>query len=326
MVDITLNSITVLHPHHCRISKIKYKGILNINNNTIDSYKNWSISILISNSSKIKKCNNCSISKKGNMYLLTPLDNNILNSNTKISYELEFKGNIIDVFNFNGTIIFKKYLYNLPLTNLTNIKELTQFNYQYSYNKHNTFSQLYPNPLYFALNEKNGLEINIYKDDQSLQKGNSSYPRTELKGIENILDNISYTLSFDQLIVNYPGIDYQYSWLQIYGNSGPNIILRFRNKKFQLLSIMGNNEILDLPGSPLDDIGLWINWKLEFLLSSLNGYIKVYKNNVLLGVLIGNTSGGNNSYLKHGIYSQQMNPIGNMKIYTKNLELYNFIY
>ena len=318
MVTITLDTINILNSS-CFIGIKKYNGILNIYNNTYNSYKNWYIYVIGSKKSKIKKCDNFSICKKGNIYFLYPLQDIILEPNIKISFTLEGKGFIIKMFNFVGISFIKNYLYNFSFMD---IKQLFDFKYQYSYNKHKNFSESYPNPLYFDSNKTNGLEINIYKDDQTLQKGNLSYPRTELKGNKTILDNISYTLSFDQFIVNYPGIDYQYCWLQIYGNLGPNIMLRFRNQKFQLLSIMGKNHNINLPGSPLDDINMWINWKLEFLLSLEDGYVKVYKNNILLGEIIGNTSGGNNSYLKYGIYSQKMNPIGNMKTYTKNLQLY----
>ena len=307
--------------------KKKYKSILYIENNSLESYYEWSIYVILKPGSFIENCENFNIRSNFNRtnFVLTPGPKiqSILNSGDKISTVLECVGDVIKEFIFNGTTKpIYNYIYNLPLTNLSNINELLDFKYHYSYDKQKKSLPSYPNPLYFTINQPNGLEMNIYKDDLSFQKESHTFARTEIKGIAKILDNYKYTLTFDQFIYIYPGIDYQYCWIQVFGATGDNIMVRFRNGKFQLLVSMGKNDNLDLPGNPLDDVGKWINWKVEFLLSNSDGYVKIYRNNIFLGQTTGNTSGENNSYLIHGIYSQQMDPIGTMTTYTKNLQLY----
>jgi len=216
---------------------------------------------------------------------------------------------------------FPTYLYNLPLTNLPSISSLTGFNYQYSYNQQNNYNSTNPNPNYFSVSPT-GLIMSIYPTDLSFQHGNSTEPRTELRGLVPILDNVEYILSFDQFIQTYPETEYDFCWCQVFGGNGPNVMLRYRSGHYELLCISGNLPNLKLSGDIKSDIGVWTNWKLNFFLSPTNGYVKVYRNNNLVGQSFGNTSGGNNSYLKHGIYSQEMIPPSVMTTITKNLELY----
>jgi hypothetical protein len=210
------------------------------------------------------------------------------------------------------------YVYNYPLLNNDYQKD---FYLQYSYDKDPDFEEDY-----FKIVETtgpdspSGLKISIYQDDSSFLKNSLTEPRSELRGITNINDNIQYVLNWDQYIENYSA-GYSFSFLQIFAKSGPNVMLRWKDDKYELLSLQGRNKIVPVNSDINDDIGKWVNWKLEFILGPL-GYIKVYKDNILFAELNGNTSGDNESYLKLGIYGSDMKPLNNMNMYIKNLELY----
>ena len=219
-----------------------------------------------------------------------------------------------------------KYLYNLPMTDLTNISQVTStgFEYQWSYDQQVGYSDINPNPNYFALNQPNGLEINIYTTDKPFQSGSSTEPRTELRGTQIILDKVEYTIQFDQFLVVEPTFDF--CWLQIFGNRISEFIVRWRSGQYELLSDAGSHIVApftDTSITPASDTGVWTNWKMVFYLDTASGYTQIYRNGILMCSTSGiNNSGGNNSYLKHGVYSQQMKPSNNVTTYTKNLFLY----
>ena len=75
--------------------------------------------------------------------------------------------------------------------------------------------------------------------------------------------------------------------------------------------------LLKLPGNPEEEVGKWTNWRFDFKLATSGGYIKVYRDDILIGSLEGYTSGAGSSAFKHGIYS--INPPGSMSTYTKNM-------
>lgn len=204
---------------------------------------------------------------------------------------------------------------NLPLTTPTTFSELSKhFHYQYSYDKHSGYSDSNPNEQYYSLHSI-GLRISIYAGDKSHTKTSPTDPRSEISVLDILKDNIDYSISFDQLISEYPS-GYQFCWMQVFAANGPNIMLRYRGGRYQLLSFAGK---LTLLGELSEDIGKWTNWRLNFKLATSGGYIKVYRDGKLIGSIEGNTSGGDHSHLKHGIYSQKMNPPGTMTTYTKNM-------
>lgn len=210
------------------------------------------------------------------------------------------------------------YLYNVPMTNLTDVSQLSGFKYQWSYDKMKDYSDSKPNPDYFKLSQPNGLEINLYKDDKTYKLGSPTEPRTELRGLAVIKDNTKYIYSFDQFLVVEPTFDY--CWVQVLSETGPNLMLRWRNGSFQLCSIQGGNSKTKFSGKPSDDVGKWVNWKLEFVLSVTGGYCKVFRDGILVATSpSGNNSGQNNSYIKNGLYAQQEQPSNNVKVYKKNL-------
>ena len=295
------------------LKKNKYKGILIVRNTSYNNYRNWYIVCNLPPGITIEDCDKFTIKKiSTNQVHLIP-SNKISGLDAGETFSDKIKG--------NGSVVpsdfsFVNIIYDLPLTNLT---ELQEFKYQYSYDQD---TGKIPNSKYFNASSE-GLEINIYKGDKAFLPENSTFPRTELRGLTPIYDDIKYTLSFDHFIKEYPK-GFQYCWVQVFGKNGPNVMLRYRNDTYQLLAIQGHNQIVTLPGDVNDNINIWTNWKIEFCLSVLNGYIKVYRNNIFIGETKGNTSGDNNSYVKLGLYSQQMDPNGTMTSYIKNLQLCSY--
>jgi chitosanase len=220
-------------------------------------------------------------------------------------------------------------LYNLPMTDTTDISKITNagagFKYQWSFDQQSGFSDTKPNPKYFNLIGENGLEMNLYATDKPFKKGDSTKPRTEMRGLAVVKDNVEYTYSFDQYLVNMPNFDY--CWAQVFSSNGPNLMLRWRSGKMQFLSTQGDGIKNNFNGTPADDVGKWVNWKIVFYLAQSGGYSYLYRNGVLMTKMENvNNSGGNNSYIKHGMYAQQMDPKNDVKMYTKNLMLYSGSY
>ena len=203
-------------------------------------------------------------------------------------------------------------VYNLPLTDNS---YQTEFNLQYSFNKDPEFEEKY-----FKTSDA-GLQINIYKDDQPFLEGSKTDPRSEIRGLSSIKDNIKYILSWDQNLKTYSA-GYSFSFFQLFAKDGPNIMLRWKNDKYELLASQGKNKIVPISLNITEDIGRWVTWRIEFLLNPTGGYIKIHKNNMPVGELVNtNTSGQNDSYLKLGIYGQDTALIGTTSLVIKNLQM-----
>jgi len=206
------------------------------------------------------------------------------------------------------------YIYNYQMLNNEFKKD---FNLHYSYDKDPTFEKDY-----FKIKtdgEPNGLQINIYKDDKPFLKESSTESRSEIRGLKNINDNTEYVLNWKQYLETYSD-DYNFTFFQLFGKNGPNIMLRWKNSRYELLALQGKNKIVPIDLDISDDIHKWVNWKVEFLLSS-TGYIKIFKDKELFGELNGNTSGDNDSYLKLGFYSCETIPKCKNTLYIKDLTL-----
>lgn len=321
-----------------------YNGILSIKNNTAINYGlNWQILCILPINSSITWSDNLQIYIiSQNKIILSPKTyTEPLKSNSTIKSKFGGIGIIPTNFEFINTpptpIPPKptptpipisptsniKYLYNLPITDLSSISQLQTssagFKLQYSYDKHYNFTDMSPNPDYFTLEQPNGLKMSIYIGDKSQSESANTFPRTELRGLARIDDGIKYVFSYDSFLKNLPTFDF--CWGQIHGEgTAPNIILRWRNGKYDFIC---NDQKIKIEGNPSNEVGKWVNWKFEFLLDTKNGYARIFRDNILLGTINGNTSTGGNSYIKQGIYAQQMPPSNNVTIYTKNLLLYS---
>ena len=211
------------------------------------------------------------------------------------------------------------YIYNYTMLNEDYKKD---FNLQYSYDKDPDFEKDYFQVVsYNSDNEPHGLKINIHKNDKPFLKESKTEPRSEIRCLKNINDNAEYVVEWKQYLESYSS-DYNFSFFQLFAKNGPNIMLRLRNGTFELLALQGKNNIITIDLDIHDDLHRWIEWKIEFLLSHIAGYIKVFKDDKLIGELHGNTSGDNESYLKLGFYSHDIEPECTNTLYLKDLNFF----
>lgn len=309
--------------------KDTYKGALTIDNITSITYSNWSITCDLPNptGANITSLKNFTVSStQPGQQILTP-DPSIdsLPPGTTLIEKIEGNGLVLPTnwsFNTKPSPV-KGDVYNIDFTTMTDIKTLVGFTYQYSYPAMNGWTAQQPNPDYFTIETSNGgLGLNVYQTDGPFKSGSSTEPRTELRGLSTVFDDIQYVYQWDEILTQYPPSGDQYCLAQVFG-SGPNVMLRFRNGSYELLCTMGGNKNLPLSsaGSPKDDLNQLITWRLEFQLSTSNGYVRCFKNGVLQGEIQGNTSGGGSSYIKLGIYLQEQKPTGTISKTYKNLLL-----
>jgi len=211
------------------------------------------------------------------------------------------------------------YIYNYEMSNDDYKKD---FNLQYSYDKDPECEKEYFKIITSESTDvPHGLEINIYKDDKPFLKESKTDPRSEIRGLKNINDNTEYILNWKQYLETYSS-EYNFNFFQLFGKDGPNIMLRWKNNRYELLALQGKNVIIPINLDIKDDIHKWVNWKIEFLLSPISGYVKVFKDDELIGELNGNTSGDNDSYLKLGFYSCDNSiPYCKNTLYIKDLKL-----
>ena len=114
------------------------------------------------------------------------------------------------------------------------------------------------------------MEINLYADDKSHSKSSPTLPRTELRFLEVILDNKPYSFSFDHFISMYPTDEFDYSFAQVFGASGANVMLRYRRGKYQLGG--GDGLKAEAVGKPKENVNVWVNWRIDFVLANTGGY------------------------------------------------------
>ena len=134
---------------------------------------------------------------------------------------------------------------NLPLTNLSNISQISSyFGFQYSYNQQTNYKNTSPNPNYFNFSNE-GLIISIHQGDLKFTTSTDTFPRTELRGLQTIYDNVAYKISFDQYISSYPA-NYNFCWMQVFGATGPNVMLRYKNR-YEIMATMGGEPNVKLP-------------------------------------------------------------------------------
>lgn len=197
--------------------------------------------------------------------------------------------------------------------NLSDWSFVDEFNFQYSFNH----IEKPVNKSYFDITDS-GLRINLYGDDRSFKEKSDTYPRSELRGLTRILDEVSYTFSFSFFLFEYiSGFDF--SLFQVFASSGPNIMFRQRNGFLQIAKLRRKKVFLDSVHTVEEDLLKWTDYRFEFKLSK-KGYIVVFRNNYPIIHYFGDTR-GRSSYLKLGIYAQQMQPPGLISGYFKNIKL-----
>lgn len=149
-----------------------------------------------------------------------------------------------------------------------------------------------------------GLGMHLFKDSEPFKKGSDTLGRTELRFLDRVEDDVIYRWDFVMTVAVLPD-GTQFSFAQVFGAKGPNIMLRWRNGRYELLCKSSGKPNLGLSaGKASQDIGQRHSWTILFKLSKKNGFVCVYKDNVNVGQILGDTSGGDNSYLKLGPYYQ----------------------
>lgn len=202
------------------------------------------------------------------------------------------------------------YIYNLQMVDDS---YLAHFSTQYSYEADPDYEDDY-----FKITNE-GLDITLHDYDLPFIKNSKSYPRTELRGLDIINDDVEYVATWDQYIKTYSD-NFWFIFAQIFGKNGPNVMLLWNKNQYELLALQGKNKKIPIKLNITDDIRKWTNWRIEFLLKNLDGYVKVFRNNVLVGELRGNTAGENDSYWKQGIYAHECQ-VKNTSIVVKKLTL-----
>lgn len=213
-----------------------------------------------------------------------------------------------------------KELINLSMNNNDYLKF---FKLQYSYDKKPkneskpTKEEIITRKKYFDI-DLEGLRINMHSTDLSHSSSHITDPRSEIRGLFVIKDNIKYISTWDQKIGSIPS-GYKFCFMQIFAGDVPNVMMRILNDGYQIGANISNKKIT-LKTTNKEDIGKFVNWKIEFLLAN-KGYIRIYKNNLSVGEIIGDLRGNANSYWKQGIYTQGHVKPKNMTLHIKNLKI-----
>ncbi len=209
----------------------------------------------------------------------------------------------------------------------TKDSDLDQFKLQYSYDKYpKDINKPTPNEKittskYFNIEPDKGLRIALHSGDLTFREDSPTNPRTELRGFPKLYDNKHYIAEWNQTIIEFQK-DYNYCFFQVFGATGPNVMARWIANKYEIASNHVKSDCRTV--SLFDEIGKNVLWKVEFFLASSAGYVRLYRNgNLICSIENSNTSGGNNSYWKQGIYTQHDNsPAKDTVIYVRDLRLY----
>jgi hypothetical protein len=215
----------------------------------------------------------------------------------------------------NASVLFDLPMAGLPLENITK----TGAKYQWSHDKQSGFSATEPNPAYFST-DASGLCVRLYRGDKPFEAKSNTFPRTEVRFPTNIKDNVAHVLEFDMTLDVVPS--YDFCLFQLFSEAlGPNVMVRWRAGQFQLGNIQGDKEFRPFDLKPADLVGKWSRWKLEFSLGK-SGYLRLGLNGSPLCTVDALDCAGKASYLKLGLYAQQMQPSNDVKMVVRNLRLY----
>eukprot|EP00930_Biecheleria_cincta_P102587 TRINITY_DN94354_c0_g1_i1.p1 TRINITY_DN94354_c0_g1~~TRINITY_DN94354_c0_g1_i1.p1 ORF type:complete len:255 (-),score=47.66 TRINITY_DN94354_c0_g1_i1:108-872(-) len=199
--------------------------------------------------------------------------------------------------------------------NFDSNSDLGHFTLDYDYSQHSSG----PSGHFDIVTEDGAKALKMFlgKDDKTFSKGSDTYPRTELADHEvkfqlNEEYSIKWDLKFDKI-----NDDYQFCFLQIFGNSGPNIFLSWQAHQYHIW--VDQHDHVTFPGSALDDRGRFMTWEVVFKLGG-DGYIKVYKDGSHVGNFNGWTGGDDAPYHpKFGIYTQHEDKVYDTQLFIRNL-------
>lgn len=196
-------------------------------------------------------------------------------------------------------------VWSYDFTNLTSIDAIVSTNYHFSYTAQSDDECAVPAHVWLSPYGR-GLELTVFPDDDPFKKGSDTLPRTELRLLPPILEGLSYVATWRSEIWNYTTGD-DFGFFQVFGK-GAHIMLRYRKGSYQLLcnSLKDSNiNANGYAGQPVTDIDVVVDWRVDFLLAS-KGYVRVYKNKVLVVEAVGDTRSGtkDDNYIKFGPYYQ----------------------
>lgn len=202
----------------------------------------------------------------------------------------------------------RAFLYADSLTNLKNITQA--FSVQYSYDKPKLDSA------YISANSS-GLLLSLYATDKAHANTSNTLARNELLYRTSLPEEVVYSLYLEQNIKAYVST-YQFAFMQLFGASGPNILIRWRNGRYQVVTRAGN---LNAPAEFVPVLNQWVSWRADFKLSKdASGFLRLYRAGNLLINFTGTSSAGGSFRPKFGIYSQVI-PTQQISIQYRNLSI-----
>ena len=319
-----------------KAKKTSYKCDVTIQNNDGTDYSSYTIVVNLPTGVTITKAKHYDITGDTPPSItLTPQKISTFANGSSISLKIKGEGLGLDPsnFSFNGQsgggggggggggnlpII-------LPMVGQS-IDDVTKagIQFQWSYNQQVGYDKTHPNPKYFSIIPE-GLSVSIFVGDLPFQKGSNTSPRSELRFPSNLLNDTKYTIQFDQFLTLAPTFDY--CFLQVFAGSNPGLIIRWRKGNYQILNDDGGKdkaEILDKSGlKPSDLVGKWHNWKLDFCMSSSNGYANLSLDGspIIQSGAVQTISSKGPSYCKAGIYSSMMTPSNDVAVYIRNFSI-----
>lgn len=326
MATITLTDI--------KTNKHTSEGTLTITNlSTSMTYSYWSINVEVPEGTVITSLRHFKVEDNGTKLTPERIHDQHLYPGQIMTEKLEWEGEIApSVFTLQSPpAVLPGEVIKLNFLGMRDIREVNlACHYQYSYPESKDFSQVnLPNPKYFKIidwpnpyypSANGGIQVSLYPDDHPFKKGSNTDARSEMRFLQGIFDDKEYICEWTSTLTDYTSPD-QFCLFQIFGSDEPNVMIRYRNGSYQLLCSMGNNPNINFPGSPLEDLNKEINWKVDFRLSEEKGYIRVFKNEVQVVEILGNTSGGGSSYIKLGNYRQHEKGTGIITTIYKSFKL-----
>lgn len=275
-----------------------FSATVTVENHTISDLTNWYLTCIYPE--EITEVSNYTISRESPetcLWRLTPAERIIdLKSGDGVISKMKGKGSSMLPTNLKYHIPPKPKgdMLNIDFTTFKDIKDVSGFFYQYNWTKQAKTKVNDPNPAYFKLTQE-GLEANLYHDDEPFKQNSKTLPRTEMRSFTNVYNDYDYVLEWTSKV---SGGNAHYM-AQVYGTEDANIRLLSTDEGYELrwhgngvdeVSYIDVNKILNE----------FSVWRLEFNLKQ-EGYIRLYRDNVRLVERYGWTCRGVGGYIKLGM-------------------------